>query len=136
MDVTVKAMNRLGIGSVEVAFGELTIRKRAPWDILFAFQCHLYGYAGTEKRPRAERNRWAFVQIGWRIFWFYNNGWDWPFEELREFALAETFCRAGRHCRPGNRVHKFNGGNSCWLCRNCRWIVAYDSGEERKGHAS
>lgn len=47
--------------------------------------------------------------------------------DLREAVFTATFCRRNRHCRPENRVHKFNGGNTCWLCRNCRLIVAYDS---------
>jgi hypothetical protein len=44
---------------------------------------------------------------------------------IREWALAGTMCRAGRHSRPRTWIFKFNGGRGAWLCRNCRLILQY-----------
>jgi len=40
--------------------------------------------------------------------------------------LSFTLCRINIHSRRSTQVHKFNGGNTCWLCKNCRLIVRYD----------
>jgi hypothetical protein len=45
--------------------------------------------------------------------------WDW--------IHRHTTCKLGRHSHPKRQVHKFNGGNTCWLCKYCRLIVRYDS---------
>jgi hypothetical protein len=43
-----------------------------------------------------------------------------------------TTCRMRLHSRPGNRVWKYNGGNTCWLCRYCHLIVKYDSEDRNR----
>lgn len=50
-------------------------------------------------------------------------------KNAREKFCINVFCRFGRHSWKRNQVHKFNGGNTCWLCRNCRVILRYDSEE-------
>jgi hypothetical protein len=49
--------------------------------------------------------------------------WPRDLDAFREWLFSSTFCRARRHCRPRNRVRKFDGGRCPELCRNCRLIV-------------
>ena len=38
---------------------------------------------------------------------------------------AATLCRAGWHCRAGQRIQKYDGGRLPQLCRHCRLITGY-----------
>lgn len=55
--------------------------------------------------------------------WWEANTISDRWENLREDVFSATFCRTGHHCRPRNRVRKFDGGKCPELCRNCRLIV-------------
>jgi hypothetical protein len=43
--------------------------------------------------------------------------------------LRNTLCRFGHHCRPQNRIKKFDGGRCPALCYRCRLIVGNWRGE-------
>lgn len=52
------------------------------------------------------------------------------FMGICHYIRRHTTCKWNRHGRKSKQIHKFNGGNTCWLCHYCFLIVRYDS-EER-----
>ena len=54
------------------------------------------------------------------------------FEGWFSLVWEKTLCKMGRHSAKDKQEHKFNGGNTCWLCKYCRLIVRYDSEDSTK----